>query len=272
MVETLVAAIMCIKTQGKAKYAYSIFCVNLLDLYGEQYMQWGATKSKQSDASDGSKKVVPRKQEAYHIIEKQGLMIKTIHQYGQEIVNEQVRQMVTTVSGLMCKIPDMCFCTNKRCLYIAESLPLLCANTTIDIVSESVRQHEMQSKGSHLLRNITQSSLLSPELYCSTSTSSSRSFLVPMSTAFGCYDSVAASNDAIMPSPPGVMCVQMQKQHEKKLPSNLLHVLKNIKPELSDVVPQNYPRYELIKHLRQDIVVAYLDIVYSLWTHKASKV
>jgi len=93
-----------------------------------------------------------------------------------------------------------------------------------------------------------------------------------MSTAFGCYDSVAASNDAIMPSPPGVMCVQMQKQHEKKLPSNLLHVLKNIKPELSDVVPQNYPRYELIKHLRQDIVVAYLDIVYSLWTHKASKV
>jgi len=88
-----VAAIMCIKTQGKAKYAYSIFCVNLLDLYGEQYMQWGATKSKQSDASDGSKKVVPRKQEAYHIIEKQGLMIKTIHQYGREMVNEQVRQM-----------------------------------------------------------------------------------------------------------------------------------------------------------------------------------
>jgi len=93
MGETLVAAIMCIKTQGKAKYAYSIFCVNLLDLYGEQYMQWGATKSKRSDASDGSKKAVPRKQEAYHIIEKQGLMIKTIHQYGQEMVNEQVRQM-----------------------------------------------------------------------------------------------------------------------------------------------------------------------------------
>ena len=129
---------------------------------------------------------------------------------------------MTNVSGLMCKIPDMCFCTNKRCLYIAESLPLLCANTTIDIVSESVRQHEMQSKGSHLLRNITQSSLLSPELYCSTSTSSSRSFLVPMSTAFGCYDSVAASNGATMPLPPGVKCVQMQQQHEKKPPSNLL--------------------------------------------------
>jgi len=35
MGETLVASIMCIETPGKAKYAYSIFCVNLLDLYGE---------------------------------------------------------------------------------------------------------------------------------------------------------------------------------------------------------------------------------------------
>ena len=95
---------------------------------------------------------------------------------------------------------------------------------------------------------------------------------MPMSTAFGCYDSVAATNGAIMPLPPGVKCVQMQQQHEKKPPSNLLYVLKNIKPVLSDVVPQNDPCYELIKHLRQDIVVTYLDIIYSLWTHKASKV
>jgi len=92
-------------------------------------MQWDAIKSKRSDASDGTKKAGPRKQEAYRIIEKQGLVIKTIHQYGRKMINEQVQKMITNVSGLMCKIPDMCFCTDEMCLDIGESLPLLCANT-----------------------------------------------------------------------------------------------------------------------------------------------
>jgi len=264
MVETLVEAIMCIETPGKAKHVYSVFCVNLLDLYGEQYMQWGAAKRTGADARNATKKSHVKKTEAYRIIEKQGLMIKTIRQYGREMVNEQVRKMVTNVTGLMSKMPDMCFCTDEMCLGIAESLPLLCSDTTIEIVSESVRKHEMQSKGIHLLRNITQNSLLSPEPYCSATATSSRSFLMPMTTAFGCYD-----NRSLLPSIPIATSVCVQGRDDKKLPSNLLYVLKNIKPVLSDFVPPNDPRYDLIQHLRQNIVIAYLDIVYGLWAQTA---
>ena len=269
MVETLVEAIMCIETPGKAKHVYSVFCVNLLNLYGEQCMQWGSAKRTGADVKDATRRSVLKKTKAYRIIEKQGLMITTIRQYGRKMVHEQVRKMVTNVTGLMSKMPDMCFCTEEMCLYIAESLPLLCSDTTIEIVSESVRKHEKQSKGIHLLRNVTQSSLFSPETYCSATALSSRSFLMPMTTTFGCYDPVAGNNRNLIPSVPITTSACVLGSDDKKLPSNLLYVLKNIKPVLSDFVPPDDPRYELIQHLRQNIVVAYLDIVCSLWTQTA---
>jgi len=47
-VDTIVSAVLRMETPGMAQYAHRLFCVNLLELYGEQYMQWGAQETTHS--------------------------------------------------------------------------------------------------------------------------------------------------------------------------------------------------------------------------------
>jgi len=265
MVETIVSAVLCMETPGMAKHAHSLFCVNLLELYGEQYMQWGS----QTAGSARKRPHNPKKQDALRIIEKQGLLIKTIRKHGRAMVHEQVRNMVTNVSGLFSQNTEMTCCMAEMNLHIDASLNVLCTNQTPQKIYQAVLKYDGENKGIHLLRNKSGFAHTHNTAY-STAPSvpsyiSSKSFVTMVECVRGASIGQWGPPPQISPCTSMATGWHIQTRSADMIPSNLWYILKNVKTMLSDVVLENNPRFDIIHKLRHSLAVLYLEIVYSQW-------
>ena len=243
MVDTIVSAVLRMEKPGKVQYAHSLFCVNLLELYGEQYMQWGAQES--------TKRVRQPKQKhenhnAFRILAKQALLIKTINLHGLEMVQEQVRKMIKNVSGLFSHNTEITCCTRDMNMHIDASLHVLCTDQTSQKITRAVLEYDNINKGIHLLRKSAPSV---PKIESGTKNGTK-------SVEHMRFESHELSSKAW----------QVQSYTTEMIPSNLWYILKNIKPMLSNIVSEGDPRRDIISRLRQSLVLLYLEIVYNLWT------
>jgi len=245
MVDTIVSAVLRMETPGMAQYAHSLFCVNLLELYGEQYMQWGAL----TNPHRSRRSLTPKLNDTCRILEKQALLIKTIKLHGLQMVHEQVRKMVTNVSGLFSHSTDITCCTQEMNLHIAASLhALLCTNQTPQKITRAVLQHDTENKGIHLLRK--------------------RATLAPPHNTYArnVEPLPFEAREHVFPYTHTGEEWHVQPCSTEMIPSNLWYILKNIKPMLSNAVLEGDPRCGIILKLRQGLAVLYLEIVYHLWT------
>jgi len=242
MVDTIVSAVLRMETPGKVQYAHSLFCVNLLELYGEQYMQWGAQECTQGRRRPTQTHKTDNKYNAFRILAKQALLIKTIKVYGLEIVQEQVRKMITNVSGLFSHNTEITCCTQEMNMHIDASLHVLCTDQTSQKITRAVLEYGTKNKGIHLLRK---------------------------SATSVCKIESGTKSVEQMRFESHELCSkawQVQSYTTEMIPSNLWYILKHIKPILSNIVLEGDPRRGIIHRLRQSLVVLYLEIVYNLWT------
>ena len=266
MVNTIVSAVLRMETPGVAKYAHSLFCVNLLELYGEQYMQWDAKQGR----SVYERVNTPKKKDPQRILEKQALLIKTIKIHGREMVHEQVRKMINNVSGLFSSSTDMTCCTQEMNQHINDSLHVLCTNQTPQNITRAVLQYDTENKGIHLLRK--SSGVLQDRETVYTTPVCMPQRILPNSFA----EVVENANN--MDNGDGTMLSQifwssymttawhMEQPTTEMIPSNLWYILKNIEPMMSNRVSNSDPRYDIIQNLRRSMVVSYLEIVYNFYT------
>ena len=265
MVETIVSAVLCMETPGVAKYAHSLFCVNLLELYGEQYMQWGTRTA----GSARRRSHTPKKQDALRILEKQGLLIKTIRKHGRAMVHEQVRNMVTNVSGLFSQNTEMTCCTAEMNLHIDASLNVLCTNQTPQKIHHAVLQYDGENKGIHLLRKKSGFAHMHDAAYPTPQSVpgyiSSKSFATMVECVRGVSQGHWGQPPHISQSTSMATGWQIQTRSADMIPSNLWYILKNVKTMLSNVVLENNPRFDIIHKMRHSLAVLYLEIVYSQW-------
>ena len=245
MVEVVVAGILRTDTQLHASEAYGLLRVNLLDLFGEQYMQWRSEKVRSRSHDD----------DASRIQAKRKLMVQTIQQHGRQVVYDQVQKMVTIVSGLMSVLPDMQHCTEQQHKRMQKRLAILCPHM-IGELCESMQRQQTEDTGIHLLRNTAQYSMAqsgwqSPQP-CMMATS--------LSTALQRNFAGGFQTDGENVSGMRELCGDY-----KKLPSNLYHVLQNFGPVFSADTPVGDPRHGVVHSFREYLAIAYLDIVHSLW-------
>jgi len=249
MVDTMVTAVLRMETPGVAQYAHSLFCVNLLELYGEQYMQWGAHKNTLSRRRSPTSK----NNDTFRILEKQALLIKTIKLHGLEMVHEQVRKMITNVSGLFSRNTDITCCTHEMNLHMDASLHVLCTNQTPQMITRAVLQYDTENKGIHLLR---ESATFAPK----------NDTYARNTYARNVQRLHFEAHEHFFPCTHTTKAWHVRPCTTEMIPSNLWYILKNIKPMLSNAVGESDPRRGIIRRLRHGLVVLYLEIVYNLWT------
>ena len=264
MIEVIVSAVMCTDEPSQANYAYSLLRVNLLDIYAEQYMHWepvaGGKMTEPAVAHPEKIKKQKNKHkmvtsELHNMQEKLKLMTRTIRQHGRQKVYEQVKKMVSNISGLLCVLPEMTVCTDQTHAQLQATLTLLRPSMNMDRVCASVRNHETDDIGIHLLRRVNLQEMKSqpPAL----------SYLIAMSLSsdLGMDNVIRIDRHNHEGSEMHLLC----HTPLRKMPSNLCYVLQNINPVLSDDIQPNNPRYEILRCFRQSLALTYFDIIYSLW-------
>jgi len=265
MVDTIVSAVLSMETPGVAKYAHSLFCVNLLELYGEQYMQWGT----HTPGPTHKRSSAPKKQDALRILEKQALLIKTIRKHGRVMVHEQVRNMVTNVSGLFSQNTEMTRYTTEMNLHIDASLNVLCTNQTPQKIHRAVWLYDSENKGIHLLRETTGFARMHDTAY-----PTPKSACKPFATMVECVRGAGQGHWGLPPhishSTSAATGWQIQTRPADMIPSKLWYILKNVKSMLSNAVLESNPRFDIIHKLRHSLAVSYLEVVYSLWVNEYS--
>ena len=261
MIDTIVDGIMCMDTPGRANYVYSLLCVNLLDLYGGQYMQWGGPAAllhgRQSQRGKQHKKSGVEQHVAYRIIEKQALMAKTIRHHGRCMVAEQVLKMVTNVSGFVStSMPEIMYSAEHGVKsQVRASLVVACPWTTVAAVTAGVLRYEAAERGVHLLRN---------------DDVDTRFYAPPCAPAHPQATRIGHGCDRMLPGIPRTAAdfgdpqhTMLQVQNSVKIPINLWYVLKSVQTLLSDDLQPDDARFQLVCALRQSIVVACLHTMYS---------
>jgi len=277
MTDTIVDGIMRMDTPGRANYVYSLLCVNLLDLYGGQYMQWGGPAAllhgRQSQRGKQHKKSGVEQHVAYRIIEKQALMAKTIRHHGRCMVAEQVLKMVTNVSGFVStSMPEMMYSAEHGVKsQVRASLVVACPWTTVAAVTAGVLRYEAAERGVHLLHNNDD---VDTRFYAPPCAPAH-----PRTTRIGRYDFIEKNGhdmhilgrcdrmlQGIAPTATDFGDQQrtmQQVQHSVKIPINLWYILMTVQTFLSDDLQPDDARFQLVCALRQSIVVACLHAMYS---------
>jgi len=249
MIEIIVAGVMKMEKQNKAQYAYCVLCVNMLDLYGEQYMHWGRTPSLSIVKRAWATTIEVR------IREKQNLMAKTIAEHGRQMVYEQVKKMVTNVCGLLLRLPEVIQCDYETETRIKTTLTHLCPEMTLRSMSTRTRLFQAHHTGINLLRNIT----ILPEK----DTFVSCLMQAPMrtSTDFMHVAGSVSHNEDKLPSFP------MPENDFAQVEKKLCDVLENAHYVLSAKLASDDPRRKLILSLRRQTALTYLDMLYSIWAN-----
>jgi len=244
MIEVIVAGILRTDDKVRANDVYGRLRVNLLDLFGEQYMQW---RSKRAQG--------PTHGDTCRIQDKKKLMLRTIRQHGRQMVYEQVQKMVTIVSGLMSVSPDMQACNEPLHSQMQKRLAMLCPCMMQELCECTQRQHT-EDTGLHLLRHIAQNSAVQRATPCPQSYMNATSLSTMLQRqSVACF--VSDSENMI----------DMRKLGGcyTKLPNNLYQVLRNFGPVLSVDTPVRDPRQGVIQSFREYLAIAYLEIIHSLW-------
>ena len=244
MIEVIVAGILRTDDKVRANDVYGRLRVNLLDLFGVQYMQW---RSKRGQG--------PTHAETCRIQDKKKLMLRTIRQHGRQMVYEQVQKMVTIVSGLMSVSPDMQACTELQHSQMQKRLAMLCPGMMQELCECMQRQHT-EDTGIHLLRHTAPNNAVQRASPCSQSyvNATSLSTMLQMNSVVSfVFDSDKVTD------------MRTLGDGYKKLPSNLYQVLQNFGPVLSIDTPLRDPRQGLIQSFREYLAIAYLEIIHSLW-------
>jgi len=266
MVEIVIAGILAMETPSKTHHAYSVLCVNMLELYGQQYMHWNHAhkpadnfwtsqhKNKKHPAGNARDIIQSQQRQELCILEKQRLMARTIRVHGRQMVYEQLKHMVTNVSGLSCILTENILYTEEKQVKMQKTTSLLCPEMKLKTLSATVLHFERTNIGIHLLRPVSS---------CPYDVDESNSFLQRMTmttnlTQPQIFADAYSHQDDIMREMPLISPMH-------KIPCNLYYVLKHAHYALSSDISADDPRHKLITAFRQEILLAYLDIIYSVW-------
>jgi len=265
MIEIVIAGILAMQTPSKTHHAYSVFCINLLELYGEQYMHWNPTHKTTGEFSpsrqprghstdDISDSIQSHQRQELCILEKQRLMARTIRVHGRQMVYEQLKHMVTNVSGLSCILAENMTYTEETHAKMQKTMSLLCPDMKLKTLSATVSQFETTNMGIHLLRSVSSYPYDMDE---------SNSFLQRMSMSTNLTESQIVA-DAYAHQDNITRKMQTSSSLDK-IPVNLYYVLKHAHYILSSDISAGDPRHKIITAFREEIVLTYLDIIYSVW-------
>jgi len=266
MIEIVIAGILAMQTPSKTHYAYGVLCINMLELYGEQYMHWNPThknagkfspsrqKTQGRPVDDNSDSIQSHQKQDLCILEKQRLMARTIRVHGRQMVYEQLKHMVTNVSGLSCILAENIPYTQETHVKMQKTMSLLCPEMKLKTLSATVSQFETTNMGIHLLRSVSS---------CPYDMDESNSFLQRMSMSTNLTESqIVADTYAHQDN---IMRKMQTSSSLDKIPVNLYYVLKHAHYILSSDISADDPRHKIITAFREEIVVTYLDIIYSVW-------
>jgi hypothetical protein len=254
------------ETPSKTHHAYGVLCINMLELYGEQYMHWNPThktavklspsrqRTQGRPADDISDSIQSRQKQELCILEKQRLMARTISVHGRQMVYEQLKHMVTNVSGLSCILAENIPYTQETHVKMQKTMSLLCPEMKLKALSATVSQFETTNMGIHLLRSVSS---------CPYDMNESNSFLQRMSMSTNLTEPQIVA-DAYTHQD-NIMRGMQTSSSLDKIPVHLYYVLKHAHYILSSDITADDPRHKMITAFREEIVLTYLDIIYSVW-------
>ena len=265
MIDIIVAGIMDMSIKDKAQHAYCVLCVDLLDLYDAQYMKWGQTFCQKTQdvpfgmqhkagATTQGKKTWSKTKES-RINEKQILIAKSIAQNGRQMVYDQIKIMVTNVSGLFSRLPESTQCDEESGTRVNTNLSHLCPEMASRTLTARTRIFLAKNTGIHLLR---QGEVVAENGHF-------ESCLLPMPITT-CIDSMYVGG-RIPPCKAKESCVRMPANEFVQIEKKLFDVLENAPYVLAAKIKSDDPRRELIMTLRRGIALTYLDMLYSIWAN-----
>jgi len=226
IVKIMVAGFLSSECTGKVNYMYSLLCANMMWHYSLQHLRWESVTGHAME-----------KRDEHRVIKNKQMLRRLLQQQGREKVTIELEKMVRVVVGLGDNVTEMFVYPHNLQGEVNRKISILCPFKDAYQIHSEFAYHNTVSQGLCLLEKS------SAEHHSGVDSR-------------GCFH--AEEKDALD-------AFQMLPAHVVSIPTPLWLLIKHMETSLCGEVLPTDPRYYLILSFRQNILVSYIHILYSVW-------
>ena len=232
IVKIVVEAFLSPECTGKVNYTYSLLCANMMRHYSFQHLHWGNVKDSAME-----------KRDEHRVIKNKQFLRRLLHQEGRKKVMLELQKMVRVVIGLGDNVTELSVYPPNMRGEVDRKISLLCPCTDAYQIHSEFSYHNTFSQGLCLLDKLSEES---------------NAYDFPDKSDNSLAMMYSNQND--VPSAFHVMSAEIFA-----LPTPLWLLVKHMETSLCGEVLTSDPRYYLILSFRQNILVSYIHILFSVW-------